>query len=184
MGSVMPQRLLTYADLEALPEDNLRREIIDGELIVSPSPERRHQDIVLRLAAAIHNHVSAHGGGEVVVVLFDVELFEHDIVQPDLLVVSAARAEIAVERPVRGAPDLVIEVLSDDARYDRVRKRDLYARAGVPLYWIVDPESDRVEVLALEGERYARPVILEAGDTLGVPFLPELRIDVGQILAR
>lgn len=184
MGSPMPQHALTYADLEAFPEDNVRREIIDGELIVSPSPEKRHQVILGRLFVAFSVYLQEHGGAEVILAPFDVQLSEHDVVQPDLLVVAAARAEIAAERPVRGAPDLVIEILSQDTRYDRVRKRDLYARSGVQTYWIVDPESDRIEVLVLGGDRYERPQVLEVGDTLTVAFLQGLEIDVAAVLAR
>lgn len=184
MGSAMPQRLLTYADLEAFPEDNVRREIIDGELIVSPSPEWRHQEISVRLTVAFANHVGEYGGATVMHAPLDVELFEHDVVQPDILVISDARAHIGGQRPVRGAPDLVIEILSSNARYDRVRKRDLYARASVPLYWIVDGESDRVEVHVLQGHRYAKPQVIEADEVLTVPFLPGLQIDVAQILER
>jgi Uma2 family endonuclease len=166
---------LTYEDYALIPDDGRRHEIIDGEEHVSPSPRTRHQRAVLRLALALSEHVEAQGLGEVFVAPFDVLLSDHDIVQPDVLFVSDTRLHIVDEENCKGAPDLVVEVLSEGTRrYDLVRKRALYERAGVAEYWVVDPGIDEVRVFRAEGGRYVPPAILsaEAGDALSSPLLP------------
>jgi Uma2 family endonuclease len=178
-----PSGTLTYADLEAFPNDGLRRELIDGELIVTASPVTRHQVICGRLHLAFGNHVNEHGHGQVFFAPLDVLFSDRDVVEPDLIIVADPDVEIITAKNIQGVPSLLIEILSDP-RLDRVRKRDLYARYRVPLYWIVDPDADRVEVYRLQHDGYGKPEILEAGDTLEVEFLPGLRIDVGALLAR
>jgi Uma2 family endonuclease len=182
IGSV-PERQLSYADLESFPDDGLRRELIGGQLFVTPSPITRHQQIVMRLASAFHVHLSSHGGGEVFPAPLDVILSDHDVVEPDVFFVAEGQRGIIGERNVSGVPALLIEVLSE-ARRDRVVKRDLYERFGVPEYWIVDGEADRVEVYRNEGGRYGKPQILEPGDTLTLEALPGFALDVGMLLAR
>ena len=177
--------LYTYADLETFPDDdNLRREIIDGELIVSASPILRHQRLTGRLFNALSNHVDRNGGGEVFVGPADVILSDINVVEPDVLFVADEQLEILTEKNIQGVPSLVIEVLSSNPRLDRVRKRDLYARFGVREYWIVDPESDRVEVYRLAGSTYGKPEILEPGETLMFERLPGLEIDLEKLFAR
>lgn len=173
---------LTYADLASFPDDNVRREIIDGELIVSPSPRTRHQRVSGRLHLALGGHVAEQGGGEVFYG-HDVILSDHNVVEPDLTFVADERRAIVTDLNIQGAPALLIEVLSD-ARRDRIIKRDLYARFGVPEYWVVDPDVDRVEVYRLAGDTYAKPVILEPGETLTYARLPGLTIDLAALFAR
>lgn len=174
---------LTYADLASFPDDGMRRELIDGELIVSPSPRTRHQRISARLHLLLANHVAASGGGEVFYAPLDVVFSQTNVVQPDLLFVPDDRRHILTDENVHGAPALVIEVLSE-ARIDRVRKRDLYAQFGVPEYWVVDPDADRVEVYRLTGDRYGKPEILEPGETLVYDRFPGLAIDLEKLFAR
>ena len=173
----------TYADLATFPDDLLRREIIDGELIVTAAPYLRHQDLVLRIAMAFVTHLEAHGGGKMYITPADVVLSDINVVEPDLLFVAQERLDILTEKNVQGAPSLVIEVVSD-TRMDRVRKRDLYARFGVPEYWVVDPDVDRVEVHRLAGETYAKPEIFTPPETLGYDKLPGLAVDLTTIFAR
>lgn len=174
---------LTYADLASFPDDGLRRELLEGELLVSPSPKVRHQEVVGRLYVVLANHLARRGGGRVYVAPLDVVLSDRTVLEPDVLFVSEEQLGILTEANVQGPPALVVEVLSDP-RVDRVRKRDLYARYGVPEYWVVDPDADRVEVYRLAGERYAKPEILEPGETLTTAALPDLRIDVAELLRR
>lgn len=173
----------TYADLAALPEDNVRREILDGELIVSPSPGRRHQQVLGRLHLLFGNHVAAHGGGEVFFWPFDIVFEDRNVLEPDLLFVAGDQMDILTDKNVRGVPALVVEVVSK-SRMDRVRKRDLYARFGVPEYWVVDPESDRVEVHRLLEGAYGKPDIFEPGETLSYDRLPGLGVDLSALFAR
>ena len=177
-----PERLLTYEDFLTLPDDGVRREIVEGEVLVTPSPNVRHQTLVLRLAYALENHLREHGGGRGFVSPLDVRLSEHDIVEPDVILVADDRVGIIKDKYLLGSPSLLIEVVSDP-RTDRVRKRDLYARAAVPEYWIVDPDADRVEVYRLEGSAYPKPTILEPGETLTTEMLPGLRIDLAELFA-
>lgn len=175
----MSERALTYQDLLELPDDGLRYELINGELIVSPSPYLRHQRIVGRLYLALGNHLAAHGGGIVYVAPADVLFSDIDVVEPDLVFIADDRLSIQTEANIQGAPSLVIEVLSrTHPRRDQIQKRDLYARFDVPEYWIVDPEADRVEVYRHDGNGYPRPAILQPGDDLTYERLPGLRIDV------
>ena len=171
---------LTYADLEAFPEDEFRREIIDGELVVSPSPGRRHQEIVQRLGIPLILHAQQHDLGDVFLVDIDVILDVHQVFIPDVLFVAKERSGLWTEKNLQGAPSLAVEVLSN-ARRDRIIKRQRYERYGVPEYWIVDPEADRVEVYRLEDGRYGKPEILEPGDTLSTPQLPGLEIDLADL---
>jgi Uma2 family endonuclease len=146
---------LTYDDYAAIPEDRQRHEIIDGEHWVNPAPTTRHQRVLLRLARRLAGQFETTDAGEVFVSPIDVQLSEHDIVQPDLVVILAARASIITETRILGVPDLVIEVLSPaTSRHDRERKKPLYERAGVPEYWIVDPDARVLEQWVLDAGRY------------------------------
>lgn len=177
------QRLLTYSDLEAFPDDGLCRELIDGELIVSPSPKTRHQALSGRLHLALGNHVAQHGGAQVYYAPLDVLFSQSNVVEPDLMVIPDAQKEIVGEKNIQGVPALLIEIVSNP-RLDRVRKRDLYARYGVPVYWIVDPDADRIEVYSIDGDRYGKPEIFESGDVLELSVLPGFRLDLSSLFAR
>ena len=172
----------TYADLLEMPDDNVRREIIDGELIVSPSPVTRHQVVLGRLYLVFGNHLAEHGGGRVFFAPLDIVLSDTNVVEPDLFFVADDQLEILTSKNVSGVPALVVEVLSKP-RMDRVRKRELYARFGVPEYWIVDPEADRVEVYLLATNGYDKPSIVEPGDTLAYERLPGLTVDLSALFA-
>jgi Uma2 family endonuclease len=140
---------LTYADLQALPDDHKRYELIDGELVVSASPNLAHQRAVLRLAMLLHAACSP-ALLEVVAAPFDWLVDDHNVFVPDLLV---ARTGELTERNLPRPPVLAVEVLSPSTRArDLVRKRAAYQRAGLPHYWVVDPLAPSVTVLdALDG---------------------------------
>ena len=181
--AVRPQKL-TYVDYAAFPDDGLRREIIDGEVFVTPAANTRHQNIVGRIFVAMATHLSTRGGGQVFVAPYDVVLSDDNVVQPDIVFVETSRLNVITDANIRGIPTLVVEVVSDP-RHDRVRKRDLYGSAGVPVYWIVDPDADRVEVYRLESTgTYGKPEILEPGDTMALDALPGLAIDIAVLLRR
>ena len=146
--ALRPDERMTYDDYAALPDDGLRRQVIDGEVFATPAPSIRHQKLVRDIVVAIEVYVRGHGGGQVFLSPCDVVLSEYDVVQPDVIFVADDRIEVVTTANIRGVPTLVVEVVTD-SRMDRVRKRDLYARAGVPTYWIVDPEADRIEVYRL-----------------------------------
>ena len=140
--------------LAELPETNLPTELWDGELVMSPSPSYFHQEIVVRFHDLLRAWVGKHGLGKTGVAPLDMVLTSHRVVQPDVFFVSTARLAILTDR-LRGAPDLVVEVLSPGTRRrDRLDKRDLYEQHGVKEYWLIDPEAQTVDVLFLERGEY------------------------------
>lgn len=147
----MPQ-LLTYAALEALP-DEARAEILGGQLITEPAPLPRHA----RVARAIGRFIGGpydddeQPGGWWILPEVDIELELHEVVRPDIAGWHRARLpQPGAQRPIHVAPDWVCEVLSPStARSDRLYKSRLYARHDVPHYWIIDPVERLLEVYAL-----------------------------------
>ena len=129
--------------------------IVDGELVMSPSPTPTHQRILFSLSVALHLFVKEHDLGQVLIAPMDVYLSETDTPQPDILFIAKARLEIIGEKYVDGAPDLVMEILSPStAYYDLKKKKRLYEASGVKEYWIVDPEAHEIEVYALVEGRF------------------------------
>jgi Uma2 family endonuclease len=174
---------LVYDDLAGFPDDNLRRELIGGELVVTPAPRVRHQRAVRRLTVALDAHAERHGG-EVFPAPLDVLLTDADVVEPDVLYVAPGNLDRIGDRFLRGAPDIAVEVSSPSTRrLELVRKRELYERHGVPEYWYVDLDVDRVELYRLdEHGRYPVPVLLGRGDVVTSPLLPGLELAVDDVL--
>jgi Uma2 family endonuclease len=170
--------LLTYDDYCAVPEDGKRYELLEGELFVGPSPTTRHQRVSRNLEFVLHSHVSARELGEVLDAPMDVILDRRTVVQPDLLFVSTARLGIITERAVEGAPDLVVEILSErgEAR-DLGYKKQLYARYGVMHYWVIDPEGRSLAEYVLSERSYSLRGTYVAGPCTTALF-PELAIDL------
>ncbi len=179
----MLSRRYTYDDLESFPDDNLRRELIDGELIVTPAPYFRHQGVVAELLVALRLWTKEHGG-EVLLGPLDVKFSDGTVLEPDVLFVRAEHRDRIQEMYLSAAPDLVAEVSSPSTRHlDRVRKRAVYERFGVPEYWFVDLDDDCVEVYLLVGGRYPAPQVLERGDTLTSAEVPGFSLAVADLLA-
>ncbi|MYK89504.1 MAG: Uma2 family endonuclease, partial [Acidobacteria bacterium] len=148
--------------------------------IMTPAPAEIHQRISILLGWRLIQFVTENGLGRVYQAPFDVVLSNTDVVQPDLLFVSNARAHVVTAANVQGAPDLVVEILSPStAERDRTLKRRLYARHGVSEYWIVDTEARSVAVLLLREGGFEVAGTYGEGDTLTSPTLPgfELRVD-------
>lgn len=131
----------TYADYARLPDDGNHYEVLDGELLVTPSPSPWHQIVGARLLLLLDPYVQRHRLG---LVIPDVDLLfqSGQFLRPDLLVVpEAGRAEIT-NRGVETAPMLVVEILSPTSgAIDRVKKPSRYGHFGVPEYWVLDPEE-------------------------------------------
>jgi Uma2 family endonuclease len=146
--------ILTYRDYEALPADGRRYELHEGELSVTPAPSPRHQRISRNLYRVLDRHVEDRRLGEVLYAPLDCILSDTTVVQPDLVYLDASRLQAVSARGIEGPPTLIVEILSPaTASIDRSTKRQLYARHGVPFYWIVDPEARALEayVLAVQG---------------------------------
>jgi Uma2 family endonuclease len=153
--STQVEPLLTISDLDAMPDDGNRYEIIEGELLVSRAPNLLHQTTSGNLFFSIKSYLSQNPIGQVWATP-GIILSEFNGVIPDLVFVgNDQRNEIASGERITGAPDLVVEIVSpgaENARRDRLAKRQLYGRYGVKEYWIVDPYSRNVEVYILEGQ--------------------------------
>ncbi|MBZ5668119.1 MAG: Uma2 family endonuclease [Acidobacteriia bacterium] len=171
----------THADLLAMPDDGKRREIIEGELFVTPSPLDIHQKILFNLTLALGKFLEVHPLGELRFAPLDVILSEHDVLEPDLLFVLKEHRTI-VRDWVRGAPDLVVEILSPatEAR-DRGPKMKAYARFGVGEYWIVDPVAQVIEVYRLATEGFQLAKMCAKDDTVETPLLPGFLLPVGPV---
>ena len=175
--------LVTYEDYCNLPDDE-RYEVIDGELIMVAAPRRVHQGSSRNIGTPLDVYVKENRLGEMYYAPTDVILSDINVVQPDILFVSNARSHILVDEGIRGAPDLVVEILSPStAQLDKVRKRELYARFGVPEYWQADADDLNVLVLTLAGNDYETAGIYGLGETLVSPLLPGFRLDIDDIFA-
>jgi Uma2 family endonuclease len=173
-----------YEDYLLFPDDGRRHELIGGEHYVSPSPRKKHQRSSSRLHNVLGPFIEENRLGFLYSAPFDVILSDEDVVQPDLLFVSKERSSIEKDEGIIGAPDLVVEILSDSSRKtDESVKRKLYEWAGVQEYWIVDPVLESVKVYRMKGDAYERTAELstEAGDRLETPLLPGLTIDLARI---
>ena len=155
---------LTYEEFRRLPDDGKRYELIHGEVHLTPSPTTKHQCALQNLSSDLGPFVIKNGLGEVWTAPLDVRLSHDTAVQPDLIFISNSRARIIKENYIDGAPDLVVEILSPStAAHDRATKLALYAEAGVPEVWLLDPNAKTVEVLKLQGKKYVLDAAL-AGD--------------------
>lgn len=178
--ALQPDRL-TYADLQGFPEDNLRRELIDGELIVTAAPGTRHQRVVATLTARLWLYAKEHGG-EVLPAPTDVYFSDIDVVEPDVLFVGAEDLDKIESGFVRAAPDLVVEVSSPSTRkLELVRKRELYERFSVPEYWYVDIEVDQIHVYLLR-DGYGEARVAGRGQTIHSEAVPGFSISVDDVL--
>jgi Uma2 family endonuclease len=168
-----PYRLRDY---DQLPEEP-RYELVFGRLCVTPSALPSHatvSQVLTLLLARI-----AHATGGIVYQEQDVVLADHSVVRPDIVYLSPSRLQI-VRKRVEGAPDLVIEILSSStSRFDRGRKRDLYALSGVKEYWLVDRERRQIEFLINEAGQFvaSTPVTAEYRS----PTNPEIHLDVSEL---
>jgi Uma2 family endonuclease len=179
------QRLYTYDELAAeMPETNQPHELWDGELIMAPAPFFDHQKTVLRFYRRLDDWVSSRNLGEVVTSPIDMVLSPHRAVQPDVAFIAKDRLAI-IQRVIMGPADLVAEIVSLQGRSrDRIEKRDLYEQHGVKEYWIIDPEAQTVEVLALVSGRYELVQRSLPGETASSRLLPGFEVSVGDLFRR
>lgn len=180
MSSQTSSVKFTYEDYLLFPEDGRRHELIEGDHYVTPSPNTKHQRVILNLGIVLGQFVKAHRLGTVFLAPYDVIFSDLDVVQPDILYISAPRREIITEKNIQGAPDLVIEVLSDASRRtDELIKKKLYEKSGVSEYWIVDPLLETLKIYRrTSAGGYAKAVDYEpqSTDPVHTPLLPGLEI--------
>ena len=175
--------LVTYEDYCNLPDDE-RYEVIDGELIMVAAPRRVHQASSRNIGTPLDIYVKANRLGEMYYAPTDVILSDINVVQPDILFVSNARSHILADEGIRGAPDLVVEILSPStAQRDRTQKHELYARFRVREYWQADSDTHSVAVLTLAGDDYEIAGVYGMGETQVSPLLPGFALDIDDIFA-
>ena len=177
----------TFADVLTW-EETERIEIINGEAVMMAPPSRAHQEISGALFAQLYNFLEGKKC-RVYAAPFAVRLFERDgeapedvdtMVEPDISVVCDG--DKLDKHGCKGAPDLVIEILSPSTRrHDRLTKYNLYQRAGVREYWIVDPTDKSVQVFTLEDGRYAAKDFGAVGDKVKVNILEDCVIDLSEV---
>lgn len=171
----------TYEDYLKIPDD-VRYELIEGDLLMTPSPVPGHQRISGRLEFELRKFVAEDNRGEVFDAPCDVYLDNENVVQPDILFISKERLSIVGEKNIQGPPDLVIEILSESTAYrDLIQKKKLYARFGVREYWIVIPEEESIEIYLLRDNVFTLHKVFGKGDTLESLFLKGLKIDLQRI---
>lgn len=167
-------------DYLALPTNRLV-ELSEGVLEVLPMPTKIHQAIVFFLASALKQFLGS--GGEVVIAPYPVRLWPGKFREPDVVCVLGEHAQRCGDKYADGA-DLVVEVVSEsDPGRDRETKRDEYARAHIPEYWIVDPLAATVTVLTLEGEQYRERGVFRPGERASSLLLDGFTVDVDRALS-
>jgi Uma2 family endonuclease len=173
---------MTAEEFLALPPDQVRNELVHGEVILSPSPNLDHAYVVTKLIGLLHNHIHAKQLGEL---YSDIDTYfgPEDARRPDLLFFVTARLHVlAATKKPQAPPDLCVEVLSpSNAGYDRTDKFDLYQTAKVPFYWIVDPMERTVEAYKLVNGVYIRGGHGTGDDVLNLPPFEDLSIPLNTL---
>ena len=159
-------------------------ELDDGALYIMPSASRDHSFVQNQLTWHLVSYLD--GFAEPPAELYtDLTVILSRALQrapePDLVIVLRGRSDVSGSIHIEGAPDIVVEILSSDRTRDLVRKRQIYAAAGIPEYWIFDPLHDRVIPLELQGGEYVERPTLGPDDTLTTPLLPGLAIPLADI---
>ena len=172
----------TYEDYRTAPPDK-RYELLDGELLLTPAPDLRHQDIQSSLGIRLGRFIEERALGKLYFSPCDVVLSDTDVVQPDLLFVSRERRHLLSGRVnVRGAPDLVVEILSPaTAERDRGYKLSLYGKHGVKEYWLVDPVAETVSILRQRAGVLVVAHTFGRNETLRSPLLAGFELDLDEV---
>jgi Uma2 family endonuclease len=186
MAQPLSSTKFTYEDYVLFPDDGRRHELIDGEHCVTPAPVTKHQRISGNIFVILGTYVLKSKIGQLFAAPTDVVLSDLDVVQPDLLFIAKQRVSIITEKNIQGAPDLVVEIVSESSRKtDEMIKRKLYERYRVPEYWIVDPELESVKIYRLSDNGYSRiaELSVEANDMLTSPLFPDWQLPLSLIFA-
>jgi Uma2 family endonuclease len=152
---MVERTVLTYDGMEASPRDGLRRELLGGELYLSPAPSPTHQFVVGELFVLLRMYGHTNGGIAFLSPI-DVVFSQVDATQPDVVYLAPDRLAMIGKKGIMGPPSLIVEVLSPGSSdVDPGRKLEVYARHGAPEYWIVDPIARTIRAYAdPSGERY------------------------------
>jgi Uma2 family endonuclease len=182
VAKIEPQ--MTVDDLDAMPEDGNRYEVIEGELFVSRAPGLPHQLVITNIIGCFLKYLDGNPIGRIVTTP-GLILSRFSGVIPDLVFYSHARGdEIIWNERLNAAPEIVIEILSagrENISRDRVTKRQLYAKHGVSEYWIVDSENRSIEIYRLNGPSLDLAALLRNDDEITSPVLPGFSCPLAKI---
>jgi Uma2 family endonuclease len=186
-AGVLPttHRRMTAEEYYRLPEGPPYSQLLDGKLVVSPTPDFFHQEIVGNIACAIREYLRRNPIGKVVIAPSDVEFDKDNVFQPDVFFIRNGRLGIIDEHGAKGAPDLVVEVVSGSTGgLDLGPKKMVYTQKGVGEYWVVLPETRSVEVYRFL-ESLAEPVAKLGADAILITrSLPGFELPLAEVFAR
>ncbi len=184
MAAVRPLSL-TKEDYRLLPDTGPRYQLIEGQLYMSPAPNRYHQIISRNIEFMLLKYLERHPLGELYDAPFDVYLSEYDVFQPDIVFVRKENYEVLTDAGVEGTPDFVVEILSpSNADLDKKSKLQVYARRGVNELWLVDPDTQVIDVYYLQENARKPAATYGATDSFRSPHFPGLKISAAAIFKR
>jgi Uma2 family endonuclease len=176
---------LTIEDYRMLPETGPRYQLIEGDLYMSPAPNRYHQDISMNITLLLQAYLQKRRIGKLYCAPFDVYLNQINAHQPDIVFVSKANYSILTDAGAEGAPDFVVEILSPKTAFlDKKSKRRVYARSGVKELWLVDPDVKTISVYLLQQNADKPAATHSEEDTFTSSHFPGLKISAAKIFKR
>lgn len=170
---------LTYEHYTQFPDDGMRHEIIDGIHYMNAAPVPYHQKLSGAISFRLYEAITLPKLGDVLNAPIDVQFSEHDVVQPDIIVVLNDN-KIITQAKIKGSPDLVVEILSPSTtKRDEGLKKELYEQNGVPEYWVVDPDEKAVRKFLLDGGSYSEAQ--RHTDSITFNGLPNVSVDLTKV---
>ena len=181
----METEQFTVADYRAMPEGPPYYQLVEGEIIMAPSPGSFHQEIAANVHLLLANHVRQHRLGKVFIAPLDVFLSDTNVFQPDVFFLSPANLPLLQADGVHGAPDLVIEIVSPSTGpLEKKRKRPVYAQCGVKELWLIDPVLEQIHRydFTVDGTKPVR--IVDSEEQFETPLLPGLVVSAIEVFRR
>jgi Uma2 family endonuclease len=167
---------------DSIPNMHFPCEMLNGDIIPVPIPAIRHQVISLKIASALLQYTEARRLGKVLPAPCNVILSHKIVMQPDIVFIKNERRGLIGKRSLRGAPDLVVEVLSSAVRKKNLKaKKRIYECFEVKEYWLVDPDAAAVEAMIWSELGYISVCTLDRSDKLSSPLLPNLNLDLSRV---
>lgn len=185
MSSRPAAELFTVEDYKAMPPGPPYYQLIEGELVMAPSPNSFHQDIAGNVYYLLRQHVARHRLGKVCIAPLDVYLSEANVFQPDVLFLANPVDPRFQRDGVHGAPDLVVEIVSpSNGLLETKRKRPLYAQHGVREEWLIEPTLEQIHRYDFTSDT-AKPVrVIDNDESFETPLLPGLVIRAADVFQR
>lgn len=175
-------RKLTSDYILSLGETNRRIELFDGEIVTSGIPDIKHQRIATRLGCSLYDYVRRNNLGYFLSNPVDVVLSNTTVLEPDVSFLSNERKFIDKGTHYEGAPDLVIEILSESTeKHDRTFKFQAYAQGGAKEYWIISPLKNEIEVYQNSETGFQLVKVFTLHERVSSPLFPELEMEVSRV---